>query len=101
MTSLVLLAGSGTVGIIDAPCTVIAALFAVCRLWRYWAASRTYVAREAEARRQLHKPPRTRHRRVRLRQPPARPPADEAAAVPPVSNSEIVHDSHAELWIEP
>jgi hypothetical protein len=53
MTSLVLLAGSGTAGLIHAPFTAIAALFALCRLWRYWAASRTYVARDAEARRQL------------------------------------------------
>jgi hypothetical protein len=34
MTSLVLLAGSGTAGLIHAPFTAIAALFAMCRLWR-------------------------------------------------------------------
>jgi hypothetical protein len=53
MTSLVLLAGSGTAGTVHAPFAVIAALFGVCRLWRYWAASRTYVARETEARRRV------------------------------------------------
>jgi hypothetical protein len=50
MATLVQLAGSEAADIIDAPFTIIAALFALCRLWRYWAASRTYVACEVAAR---------------------------------------------------
>ncbi len=65
MTSLVLLAGSGPAVTARIPFTVIAALFGVCRLWRYWAASRTYVARETEARRRVGAAPESAHELVR------------------------------------
>jgi len=53
MDTLVQLAGSEPADFIDAPFTLIAGLFAVCWLWRYWAASRTYVAYQAAVRRRL------------------------------------------------
>jgi hypothetical protein len=53
MATLVQLAAGEPIGIVVAPFILIALLHRVCALWRYWAASRTYVARHAAARADL------------------------------------------------
>ena len=53
MTTLVQLAAHEPIGIVVAPFIFIALLHRACALWRYWTASRTYVARHAAARADL------------------------------------------------
>jgi hypothetical protein len=47
------LAGLGRASIVETAFAIISVLFALCRLWRCWAAARTYVAYQAALREQL------------------------------------------------